>query len=79
MGNLLGGTMSFFKEHVTLRITLMIVFFVVGMLLLITGWHMTSKLSGLGLMLIGVVFLLTTLFVYNKAFETLKRREEVIE
>jgi multisubunit Na+/H+ antiporter MnhC subunit len=64
--------MSFLKEHVTLRITLMIVFFAVGMLLLIAGWHMTGKLAGLGLMLIGVVLLLTTLLVYNKAFEAAK-------
>jgi multisubunit Na+/H+ antiporter MnhC subunit len=64
--------MSFLKEHVTFRITLMIIFFAVGMVLLLIGWKMTGRLLGLGLMLIGIVLLLTTLLVYNKAFETPK-------
>jgi hypothetical protein len=57
------------SEHVGIRLTLMIVFFVTGLVLLIAGWHMTGELFGLGLMMIGVVLLLTTLFIYNKPFE----------
>ena len=35
----------------------------------VTGWKMTGELLGLGLMLVGVVFLLTALFVYNAAYK----------
>ncbi len=47
----------------------MIAFFAAGLVLLIAGWHITGSIVGLGLMLVGVVLLLTTLFVYNKPFE----------
>ena len=57
--------MNFWKEHVTLRVILMALFFVVGLVLTIVGWKMTGELLGLGLMLVGVIFLLTALFVYN--------------
>ena len=61
--------MNFWKEHATLRGILILLFFVVGVVLTIVGWKMTGKLEGLGLMLVGVVCLLTALFVYNAAYK----------
>ena len=61
--------MNFWKNHVTLRAVLIIAFFVVGMVLTVVGWKMTGKLEGLGLMLVGIVFLLVALFVYNAAYK----------
>ena len=60
--------MNFWKKHFTLRAILIVVFFVVGMVLTIAGWKMTGKLEGLGLMLLGIVLLLTALFVYNAPY-----------
>ena len=60
--------MNFWKEHATLRGVLIALFFVLGMILTIVGWKMTGELMGLGLMLVGMVFLLTALFVYNAPF-----------
>ena len=60
--------MNFWKEHTTLRGILILLFFVVGMVLTIAGWKMTGKLEGLGLMLVGIIFLLTALFVYNAPY-----------
>ena len=61
--------MNFWKNHTTLRAVLIAVFFVVGMVLTISGWKMTGKLEGLGLMLVGIILLLTALFVYNAAYK----------
>ena len=60
--------MNFWKEHTTLRGLLIVLFFVVGMVLTIAGWKMTGKLKGLGLMLVGIILLLTALFVYNAPY-----------
>jgi len=61
--------MNFWKNHATLRAVLIALFFVLGMVLTITGWKMTGELLGLGLMLVGIVFLLVSLFVYNAAYK----------
>ncbi len=61
--------MNFWKNHAALRFTLIVLFFVVGLTLTLVGWSMTGKLAGLGLMLLGIVFLLTALFVYNAAYK----------
>ena len=65
--------MNFWKEHVKLRVALITAFFIVGLVLVITGWKMTAELSGLIRMCVGVVFLLTALFVYNKPYTTPSR------
>ena len=44
-------------------------FFVLGMVLTIAGWKMTGQLQGLGIMLVGMIFLLTALFVYNAPYK----------
>ena len=59
---------NFWKEHASLRAVLIVLFFVVGMVLTVVGWKMTGKLEGLGLMLVGIVLLLTALFVYNAPY-----------
>ena len=61
--------MNFWKNHTTLRGVLIALFFVLGMVLTIAGWKMTGQLLGLGIMLVGMVFLLTALFVYNAAYK----------
>ena len=61
--------MNFWKKHATLRTALIVLFFVLGLVLTFVGWKMTGKLEGLGIMLVGVIFLLTALFVYNAAYK----------
>ena len=61
--------MNFWKEHTTLRGILILLFFVLGMILTVAGWKMTGELAGLGLMLVGIVLLLTALLVYNAAYK----------
>ena len=60
--------MKFWKKHLVLRSVLMILFFVAGLALVLIGWGMTGLLSGLGLMLLGIVLMLGTLWIYNKAY-----------
>ena len=61
--------MNFWKNHTTLRSVLITLFFVIGMVLTVSGWKMTGELAGLGLMLVGIVFLLMALFVYNAMYK----------
>ena len=61
--------MNFWKNHLGLRATLIILFLVVGMTLTLVGWKMTGKLEGLGLMLVGIILLLVALFVYNAPYK----------
>ena len=46
-----------------------------GLVLVVSGWKMTGKLAGLGIMVLGVIFLLAALMVYNKPYETPSRRD----
>ena len=57
------------KNHEKLRMVLIALFFVLGLVLTVAGWKMTGELLGLGLMLIGIVCLLTALFVYNALYK----------
>ena len=57
------------KKLATLRVILISLFFVTGIVLTIVGWKMTGKLEGLGIMCVGVIFLLTALFVYNAPYK----------
>ena len=61
--------MNFWKNHTALRTALMLIFFVLGMVLTVSGWKMTGKLLGLGIMLLGIIFLLVALFVYNAMYK----------
>ena len=62
--------MNFWKDHLQLRAVLITLFFVVGMILTVVGWKMTGQLVGLGLMLVGIIFLLCALFVYNGLYKS---------
>ena len=62
--------MKFLKEHNNIRTALVIAFFVIGMALTIFGWTMTGELLGLGLMIVGIILLLTAIFVYNSQYKT---------
>jgi len=59
---------QFWKEHTGLRMALMLVTFAAGMALVICGWRQTGQLGGLGIMLLGLVLLLVTLWLYNIVF-----------
>lgn len=59
--------MNFWKKHLILRSVLMVTFFVSGLIFVGVGWSMTGELAGLGLMMAGIVLMLTTLLLYNKA------------
>ena len=65
--------MKFWKEHASLRLIIIAVFFVLGLGLVFGGFGMPGKLSGLGIMSVGVIFLLAALMIYNKPFEDPKR------
>ena len=57
------------KKLATLRVILITLFFAAGMVLTVVGWKMTGKLEGLGIMCLGIIFLLTALFVYNAPYK----------
>ena len=67
--------MKYWKEHRTLRAVLMLATFLLGIALMVYGWTLTGKLSGLGLMLVGVALLLVTLWLYNARFAEPRRRK----
>ena len=66
--------MNFWKEHMGLRIILMLLTFILGMVLVIQGWRMTGQMAGLLRMLTGVILLLLTLYLYNARFADRKKR-----
>ena len=59
----------FWKNHEKLRVFLIALFAVLGLVLTFVGWKMTGKLVGLGIMCVGMVFLLAALFVYNALYK----------
>lgn len=59
---------EFLKQHGGLRLLLIALFFLVGMALTIFGWTMTGKLAGLGIMVLGMILLLSAMFIYNKTY-----------
>ena len=62
--------MNFWKEHTSLRGVLILVFFALGIILTVAGWKMTGELLGLGIMCVGMVFLLAAMFVYNAYYKS---------
>ena len=65
--------MNYWKEHTALRVTLIAILFIIGLVLTFTGWSMTGKMAGLGLMMLGLALLLAALYLYNKPFKEPKR------
>ena len=53
--------MEFWKKHTKCRIILMAALFIAGISLSVFGWGMTGKMTGLGIMLIGIICLLIAL------------------
>ena len=47
----------------------MTIFFVVGMALILFGWSITGKMSGLVFMFVGLALLLNALLLYYKIYE----------
>ena len=58
----------FWKNHEKLRAVLIALLFVLGIVLTVVGWKMTGQLLGLGIMCVGLVCLLTAMFVYNAPY-----------
>ena len=67
--------MNFMKENPKIRVILIAVNFLLALFFVITGWKMTGQMIGLIKMLVGVVFLLISLKVYNIAFEDPKKKK----
>lgn len=65
---------NFWKNHDKLRMAVIFVFFMIGLVLTFVGWKMTGQLMGLGIMILGIIFLLTALLVYNKPFQDTKKK-----
>ncbi len=61
--------MQYLKKHEKLRAFLIALLFLLGLVLTYVGWKITGKLTGLGIMIVGIIFLLTALFVYNGAYK----------
>ena len=61
--------MKFWKEHAALRIALIALLFVAGLALVIYGWTMTGQMTGLVIMLVGLIMLVAALAIYNKPFQ----------
>ncbi len=59
--------MDFLKNNEKLRFVIIAALFVMGLALTFAGWKMTGQLAGLGIMVVGMIFLLSALLVYNKA------------
>ena len=65
--------MKFWKEHTALRVSLIALLFIVGLALVIGGWSMTGQMSGLIIMIVGLVLLIAALAIYNRPFQDPKR------
>lgn len=61
--------MNFWKNHATVRMIVIALLAILGVALTIIGWKMTGQLLGLGIMIVGMILLLTALFVYNAAYK----------
>ncbi len=57
------------KENESLRMILIAIFSVIGIVMVISGWKMTGKLTGLGIMAVGVAMLLTSMGIYNDKYK----------
>ncbi len=64
--------MMFWKNHPKLRVVLIALLFLAGLALTFYGWSLTGQLLGLGYMILGVILLLTALFVYNRPYNDKK-------
>ena len=66
--------MRFINENPVLRVASILVCFVLGLVLVFTGWKQTGELGGLIQMLIGVGVLLTALAIYNEPYSDRRKK-----
>ena len=59
--------MKFWKEHTALRVSLIALLFIAGLALAVGGWSMTGQMSGLIIMIVGLVLLLAAILVGRRA------------
>lgn len=52
-----------------LRALIIAAFFVIGITMVYFGWTLTGQMTGLIIMLLGVVLLLSAIFIYNKPYK----------
>ncbi len=64
--------MNFWKEHTALRVCLIALLFVAGLALVLWGWTMTGQMTGLLIMIVGLILLVLALAIYNKPFQDKK-------
>ena len=64
--------MKFINENPVLRVLSILFCFIVGLVLVFTGWKQTGELGGLIQMLIGVGVLLMALAIYNYPYRDKK-------
>lgn len=64
--------MKFLDDNPAIRIGTILICFIVGLVLVFTGWQQTGELGGLIQMLVGVGVLLVALAVYNHPYRDKK-------
>ena len=64
--------MKFLDDNPAIRIGTILICFIVGLVLVFTGWQQTGELGGLIQMLVGVAVLLVALAVYNHPYRDKK-------
>ena len=64
--------MKFINENPVLRVLSILFCFIIGLVLVFTGWKQTGELGGLIQMLIGVGVLLMALAIYNYPYRDKK-------
>ena len=66
--------MKFINENPVLRVASILVCFLLGVILVFTGWKQTGDLGGLIQMLIGVAVLLIALAIYNEPYSDKRKK-----
>ena len=66
--------MKFINENPVLRVASISVCFLLGVILVFTGWKQTGDLGGLIQMLIGVAVLLLALAIYNEPYSDKRKK-----
>lgn len=64
--------MKIFEDNPVVRIVSILICFIAGIALVLTGWKQTGELGGLFQMLVGVAGLLIALAIYNYPYRDRK-------
>ena len=68
--------MNYIDDNPILRVLSILLCFITGIVLVITGWQRTGELGGLIQMLVGIAVLLLALTVYNHPFRFRKQNSK---